>query len=153
MDERAKAMVSLLGSPVTPETFIQPFIDESGISEDKWTKKMWRSLALHLANKCVEQERTLKGLEVFKGHYMEIYKTRRKNHNDGISNRRDQLDKAAYQAAIKDGDYPTIAAAVRDMRANLQWENYPDRTLNKWTKEVWEKPIQIGRPKKRMQSS
>ena len=52
-EERAddlQAAAEILTPEVTPEALIKSLIADSGVSEGKWTKKMWRSLALHLAD-------------------------------------------------------------------------------------------------------
>lgn len=73
------------------------------------------------------------------------------NDNARISKRKDVIDKAAFQSAVRANidDYDTKAEAIRDMRANGQFENYPDATLRNWlTPTVWTKPTKRGAPKK-----
>jgi len=68
-----------------------------------------------------------------------------------MANRADQIDKRAFQAAVRTNqeDYSTIAEAVRDLQDKPQFKRYREKTLRKWARPVWTKPIQVGRPPKK----
>lgn len=75
---------------------------------------------------------------------------RRLAYKKRIEDRPDQIDKRAFQKAVKINMevYPTKAAAVRDLRGKPEFEDYPDKTLREWLKPVWDKPTKRGAPKK-----
>ena len=85
-------------------------------------------------------------------HFAALVETKKKQDKERVTNRKDQVDKRAFQEAVKINmdDYDTKADAVRDLRIKPQFENYSSAQLEKWvTSDVWTKPKQIGRPKKK----
>jgi hypothetical protein len=149
-EERAddlQAAAEILTPEVAPEALIKSLIADSGVLEGKWTKKMWRSLALHLADGWIAER---KAFNIYKfAGFRPKYRMRQQQDAQRISNRKDQIDKIAFQAAIKDENYTTKAEAIRDMRVNKQFEDYNDKTLRGWiTPDVWKQPVQRGRPRK-----
>lgn len=83
-----------------------------------------------------------------------IEKLKIKNTQDEqrIDNRQDRVDKKAFQAAVTANIdvYSTKADAISDLNIKPQFGRYGDATLRKWlTPDVWTKPKQNGRPKKK----
>jgi hypothetical protein len=82
---------------------------------------------------------------------LDAFKARKIQDKQRVENRQDQKDKRAFQEAVTANidDYSIKADAIRDLRIKPQFEKYPDKTLNIWiTTDIWNKPKQIGRPKK-----
>lgn len=116
----------------------------------EWGKSEWKAVAMTILTEKVElgfKHETTK--EIAAEMFAEC-KRRRKQDKERIANRSDQIDMRAFQECVKVNisEYATKAEAIRDMRANAEFEVYPDSTLRAWLKDIWSKPTKPGRPKK-----
>lgn len=85
-------------------------------------------------------------------HFVGLHETKKKQDKQRVENRQDQVDRRAFQAAVKANidDYATKADAIRDLIIKPQFAKYKESALQKWlTPDVWTKPKQIGRPKQK----
>lgn len=64
--------------------------------------------------------------------------------------RDDRLDKLAFQGAVRVNieGYDTVEAAVQDLQVKPQFSGYNTKTLWKWARAAWTKPLRKGRPRK-----
>lgn len=78
------------------------------------------------------------------------YDARKRANKKRIENRADQVDKRAFQEALraKFREYPTIAAAIREQQRKPRFKKRADLTLYKWAREIWPNVPKVGRPPK-----
>jgi len=90
--------------------------------KEEWTADQWAGVARLFAYKFAEEQLKAALFASIGDDY--IAKTRRRKQQDKvrIENRQDQIDKRAFQAAVRLGmdGYTTKADAIRDMRANCR---------------------------------
>jgi hypothetical protein len=114
-----------------------------------WGISEWKAVAFTLY-----MERIKQGIELGKTYWnekqlLQEVQRRRQQDKDRIKSRKDQLDKHDFQKAIKENieTYANKAEAIRDLRANSQFADYPDSTLRGWLDaEAWNKPTKRGAP-------
>ncbi len=132
------------------DNLINSIISNSGKLESEWTVVDWKILSQAIAINYFSQRHKLAAYESVGNDFAEKYRHRKIQDKGRIKNRKDQIDKQAFQKAVAANinDYKNKADAIRDLRANSQFEDYPDKTLRDWTKEPWNKPTKRGRPRK-----
>jgi hypothetical protein len=132
------------------DNLITSIILNSGKPENDWTVLDWKVLSQTIAINYFSQRHKLTTYESVGNDLADKYRHRKNQDKDRIKNRKDQIDKRAFQKAIAANinDYKNKADAIRDLRANLQFAEYPDNTLRDWLKEIWNKPTKRGRPRK-----
>jgi len=116
----------------------------------EWGKIEWKAVAMTILTEKVELGFNHETAMEVAGEMFAECKRRIKQDKDRIAGRPDQIDKRAFQESVKANisEYATKGDAIRDMRANAKYEDYPDSTLRGWLKDIWDKPTKPGRPKK-----
>lgn len=116
----------------------------------EWGIIEWKSVAKTILFEKVKLELEHEAVIDFSTDMLVEIKRRRKLDKDRIKNRPDQVDKRAFQDAVKINieDYPRKADAIRDLKIKPQFADYPDSTLRNWLKDIWNKPTKRGASKK-----
>ena len=119
--------------------------------KEEWTADQWAGVARLFAYKFAEEELKATLFASIGDDHITNTRRRKQQDKDRIENRQDQIDKRAFQAAVKLGmdGYERKADAISDMKANQQFADYPEPTLRRWVTEIWTKPTKPGRPKKK----
>lgn len=132
------------------EKYLREIEKEFKLAIDKWDVIEWKAVVSALISKYQEQEFLLSVFDDMGKEFFDEIKHRRQQNKDRIFNRKDQVDKRAFQEAVRIGmeDYATKAAAIKDLNVKPQFSEYSNEILRGWLKLIWNKPIKVGRPKK-----
>lgn len=124
--------------------------EDFGLPVTEWGISEWKAIAQTILTEKVELGLRHDAAKWANSEMVAELMRRIRHDKDRIKNRPDQVDKRAFQEAVKANidSYTVKAEAIRDLRIKPQFEQYPDTTLRDWLKDIWDKPIKSGRPKK-----